>query len=76
MKTYIERRWQGHPIWQNRFGETKIGLRFWLETATLSLFFGGMIGLAIQLTGRESEVIAVALSAGIIWLARLIAVRQ
>lgn len=76
MRNIMERYWHGQPICRDHRGNKALGMRFWLETATLSLLFGGMIGLAIRLTGRETEVIAVALAVGLIKLTSLIAVRQ
>ncbi len=57
----------------SRRRETPFGWRFWAETAALSLFFGAVIASAIRFTGRELEVVLVALAAGLVKIASVVA---
>lgn len=61
---------------RSRRREKKFDWRFWAETAALSLFFGATIAVAIRLTGRELEVVLVALAAGLIKIASVVARQQ
>jgi len=57
----------------SRRRETPFTWRFWAETAALSLFFGAIIASAIRFTGRELEVVVVALTAGLVKIVSVVA---